>query len=737
MSSIADDLLYSWRHPLAGRLDQGQSDEGTMMRNREAGGAHSDAALVRTSEEDFRILFTTHPTPMWVYDPKTLRFIVMNEAAYALYGYPAHKIPEMTVLDIRPQAERDRMLDAVRSGSDLERPEGWQHLKANGQIIDVVTYGREVIFEGRRAILAIVQDMTALEEANRQASHTQSLLDGLIDNMPLGVFIKDMQDKGRYLLYNKAASTISGYKIQDVIGSIDTEVFPREEAKLLTQQDRLAMRREGVLTLERDIRSADGTPRRLRIIKRPIPPVDGGSSRYLIGLMEDITERTQTAQRMTHIAMHDSLTDLPNRAYFSQYIETILKKGERAPAFALFYLDIDHFKTINDSRGHQIGDLLLTQVAARLKSITTCEQFLARLGDDEFAIIFRSDTISQIAMFADCLLSSFQDPFDLGDTMEFVSCSVGIAHAPLHGEDPDALMLSADLALYAAKADGRRTFRFYQHSLRQAVEKRHAMTSDLRMALSAQQFELHYQPIFNLESGRISGFEALLRWRHPSLGMVSPVEFIPVAEEAGLIGPIGDWVLRQACREAASWPADIKVSVNLSPVQFNQSFLLDSVTDALDAAALSPARLELEITESVFLKNSKHNIELLFELRRLGVRIAMDDFGTGYSSLSYLRSFPFDKIKVDRSFVSGIELDTRDLAIIQAVATLGAGFQIVTTAEGVETTQQLECLRKQNFGEVQGFLIGRPMPATEVPEFIQTRCGSILAAMHPQNEMVV
>ena len=706
------------------------------MRKREADLAHSDVAMAQTSEQDFRILFTTHPTPMWVYDPQTLRFIVMNEAAHALYGYPAHKIPEMTVLDIRPQTERDRMLAAVRSGSDLERPERWQHLKANGEIIDVITYGREVIFDGRQAILAIVQDMTALEEANRQASHAQTLLDNLVNNMPLGVFVKDMQDSGRYVLYNQAASTISGHKIDHVVGSVDTAIFPEEEAKLLTQQDRLAMRRGNVLTIERDIRCADGNPRRMRIIKRSIPLSEGGKPRYLIGIVEDITERRLIEQRMTHVAMHDSLTDLPNRAYFSQHIESVLKKGEAAAAFALYYLDIDHFKNINDSRGHQVGDRLLQQVAERLKSITS-DQFIARLGGDEFAIIYRCDTVSQIAMFADLLLSVFQDPFELGDISEFVSCSIGISQAPLHGDNPDVLMRNADLALYAAKADGRRTFRFYQHSLRLAVEKRHAMTTDLRLALAAQQFELHYQPIFNLGSGRISGFEALLRWRHPVLGTVSPAEFIPIAEEAGLIGPIGDWVLRQACRQAASWPHDIKVSVNLSPVQFKQTTLLDSVTDALGAVCISPDRLELEITESVFLQNSKHNTELLFELRRLGVRIAMDDFGTGYSSLSYLRSFPFDKIKVDRSFVSGIETDTRDLAIIQAVATLGAGFNIVTTAEGVETVQQLECLRAQNFDEVQGFLMGRPMPASDVLEFIDSRCGSILAAVQPQNEMAV
>jgi diguanylate cyclase (GGDEF)-like protein len=387
----------------------------------------------------------------------------------------------------------------------------------------------------------------------------------------------------------------------------------------------------------------------------------------------------------------------------------------------LFYLDIDHFKNINDNIGHQAGDQLLQEVARRLKQITTSDEFIARLGGDEFAIVYRNGTLAQIAMFADRILSAFQDPFELVRNSEFVACSMGIAQAPLHGDNPDVLMRNADLALYASKSGGRRTFRFYQHSLRLAAEKRYVMTGELRQALLDEQFELHYQPIFNLESGKISGFEALIRWRHPDRGMVSPAEFIPLAEETGLIGPIGDWVLRTACREAVLWPEEIKVSVNLSPVQFSQTTILHSVTDALEAARLSPDRLELEITESVFLSNSKNNIELLFELRRLGVRIAMDDFGTGYSSLSYLRSFPFDKIKIDRSFVSGIEVDTRDLAIIQAVATLGAGFNIVTTAEGVETAQQLERLKTERFGEVQGFLTGRPMPAGDVHSFIQNR----------------
>ncbi|CAB4325702.1 bifunctional diguanylate cyclase/phosphodiesterase [Brucella sp. 191011898] len=703
------------------------------MRKRK--GAPAEGTMACTSEQDFRILFTTHPTPMWVYDPETLRFIVMNDAAYELYGYTADEIPGMTVLDIRPQSERDRMLSAIRDRSDLERPERWQHLRANGEIIDVLTYGRQVVFDGREAILAIVQDRTELAEANRQASHAQTLLDSLVTNLPVGVFVKDMHDDGRYVLYNQAASTASGRPIDEAIGSIDLDIFPEREAIVFAQHDRMVMRRREVLSVERKVERKDGTSRTMRIIKSSIPPVEGNEPRYLIGLVEDITERREIEKRMAHIAMHDSLTGLPNRAYFAHHVGGLLKKGSDCDPFALFYLDIDHFKNVNDNISHQAGDQLLQEVALRLRQITTVDQFIARLGGDEFAIVYRSGTLAQIAMFADRVLSAFQDPFVLGGNAEFVTCSMGIAQAPLHGDNPDVLMRNADLALYASKSGGRRTFRFYQDSLRLAAERRHVMTSDLRQALAADQFQLHYQPIFNLEGGHISGFEALIRWNHPEHGMIPPLEFISVAEETGLIGPIGDWVLQEACREAARWPEDIKVSVNLSPVQFDQSTLLQSVIDALGAAHLAPERLELEITETVFLSNSKHNIELLFDLRRLGVRIAMDDFGTGYSSLSYLRAFPFDKIKIDRSFVSGIEVDTRDLAIIQAVATLGAGFNIVTTAEGVETAQQLERLKNERFGEVQGYFTGRPMRAGDVHAFIRNSGG--LGMARPHNTLAI
>ncbi len=311
------------------------------MRKGRGASASAEDTMARTSEPDFRILFTTHPTPMWVYDPETLRFIVMNDAAYTLYGYTADEIPGMTVLDIRPQTERDRMLTAIRDRSDLERPERWQHLRANGETIDVLTYGRQVIFDGKEAILAIVQDRTELAEANRQANHAQTLLDSLVNNLPLGVFVKDMHDDGRYVLYNQAASTASGQAIDQAIGSTDLELFPEREAIAFGQQDRMAMRRRDVLSVEREVERKDGTSRTMRIIKCSIPPVEGNEPRYLIGLVEDITERREIEERMAHIAMHDSLTGLPNRAYFAHHVESLLKRaGIQNPSHCFISISI-------------------------------------------------------------------------------------------------------------------------------------------------------------------------------------------------------------------------------------------------------------------------------------------------------------------------------------------------------------------------------------------------------------
>ncbi|KXF79515.1 diguanylate phosphodiesterase [Paramesorhizobium deserti] len=688
----------------------------------------SESADAAETDEDFRVLFTTHPTPMWVYDPQTLQFLIINQAAIELYGYDREQFRQLTVLDIRPPAERDRMLDAIREKSDLDRPQRWQHLKADGEIIDVLTYGRQVRFRGREAVLAIVQDRTEVNQAYKQVHHTRSLLDNLVSNLPLGVFVKDMEDDGRYVLFNEAAGEISGRTPAEVLGRTTSAIFPKREAIRLNRQDQVAMRRSEVLSLEQKIVRPDGETRIIRSIKRRIPASDGSRPRYLIGLSEDVTEKREILSRIEHVAMHDALTGLANRAYFTSHVGKLLKEEHEAEPFALLYIDVDHFKQVNDSMGHPAGDLLLREVAARLRELISPDDFIARIDGDEFALVFMGGDTSEISIFAEKLMATFARPFRLGDNEEHVCCSIGIALAPKHGDEVDLLLRNADLALHAAKGDGRSTFRFYEHSMRLAAEKRHIMTLELRQALAEGQFELYYQPIFTLADDSISGFEALIRWHHPQRGMVSPAEFIPVAEETGLIAGIGQWVLREACKTAARWPKSVKISVNLSPAQFGQPGLLDSVVTALEEADLEPHRLELEITESIFLSNSRQNIQLLYGLRELGVRIAMDDFGTGYSSLSYLRSFPFDKIKIDRSFVSGIEVDTRNLAIIQAVAVLGAAFNITTTAEGVETAQQLHRLKNEQFGEVQGYLTGRPMPAGKVAAFISEKGKVFLTA---------
>ena len=418
--------------------------------------------------------------------------------------------------------------------------------------------------------------------------------------------------------------------------------------------------------------------------------------------------------------MHDALTSLPNRSFFTNHITTLLSDETAPCAFALMYIDIDHFKHVNDSMGHPAGDALLIEVAKRLKLLMGPSDMVARLGGDEFALIFMLDEGRRAdpATLAEEVMRAFSKPFHLDGVVEHVDCSVGIALAPEDGDDVNTLLRNADLALYAAKADGRSTFRFYENAMRFNAERRHGLTLELRQALAAEEFELHYQPVLSLADDRISGFEALVRWRHPQRGLLGPAEFISVAEETGLIGNLGEWVLRQACRTAAGWPSDIKVAVNLSPCQFKQVGLLATVVSALDEAGLHPSRLELEITESVLLAQNGQNLQLLHALRDLGVRIAMDDFGTGYSSLSYLRSFPFDKIKMDRSFVSGIGTDPGSMAIVKAVTGLGSGFNLTTTAEGVETPDQLARLRREGFGEIQGYLFARPMPAIDALAFI-------------------
>ena len=433
-------------------------------------------------------------------------------------------------------------------------------------------------------------------------------------------------------------------------------------------------------------------------------------------LKVEIADREESQARSQYLAYHDSLTGLGNRLLFKEQLEEALKDVSVAShPLAVLFLDLDGFKAVNDTLGHSIGDLLLKSVAAKLRDILPRTDRIARLGGDEFAIlqISAAQPGSSIAL-AEKIIEVVGQPNSIDGHDVTVGASVGIAVARPGDINTENFLKSADLAMYSAKSDGRGTYRMFDPEMDAIVQARRLLERDMRTALAQDGFRLFYQPLVNLQTKKVTAFEALMRWQHPERGMVPPSDFIPVAEEMGLIVQLGEWALRQACAEATEWPDGVCVSVNLSPLQFSKGNLVSSVMSALASAGLPASRLELEITESVLLEKSERNITILNQLRDLGVRISMDDFGTGYSSIGYLRSFPFDKIKIDQSFVRDLLVDEGSLAIVRAIAGLGVSFGMITTAEGVETEEQMRCLNLEGCIEVQGYLYSRPVPADEI-----------------------
>jgi diguanylate cyclase (GGDEF)-like protein/PAS domain S-box-containing protein len=434
----------------------------------------------------------------------------------------------------------------------------------------------------------------------------------------------------------------------------------------------------------------------------------------------DITERKRAEARVAHMSHHDTLTGLPNRVLLRMRLEDALTRNRRNDKrVATLCVDLDNFKSVNDALGHSFGDHLLQRVAERIRSALRDGDTAARLGADEFAVVQTAVTDpADVSALARRLVADIAEPFDIMGHQVVIGASIGIALAPGDGDDADKLIKNADLALARAKAEGRGAFCFFEAEMDARVQVRRRLEMDLRAAMAAGELEPHYQPLVNLATGRVSGFEALLRWRHPERGFVPPSEFIPVAEETGLIVPLGTYALNKACADAARWPSDTKLAVNLSPLQFRTESLFATVRHALEASGLSAKRLELEITETVLLEKVDHVLATLHALRALGVRISMDDFGTGYSSLSYLRKFPFDKIKIDRSFVHDLDANSDSQAIVRAIVSLGTSLGITITAEGVETEEELACLKAEGCNEGQGFLFSKARPQADVLEML-------------------
>ncbi|HVZ52997.1 MAG TPA: EAL domain-containing protein [Pseudolabrys sp.] len=564
-----------------------------------------------------------------------------------------------------------------------------------------------------KATKGYAESLSRIRELARAAALDSQRFDAALTNMAQGLSMFDAAH--RLVIVNRRFFEIFNLPSDAVRPGMPIEKFmaiaraaDRDPAGALAKQDRLLEQPSGGTAITY---LADG--RCISIVQRPT--TDGG----LVATFEDVTEQHRAEERINYLARFDVLTDLPNRASFYERLGDVLSHLRHNDSVAVLSLDLDHFKNVNDTLGHPIGDVLLKLAAERMRGCVRGEDIVARLGGDEFAIVQVTSIDSpKAAALASRLIEDVGAPYELEGHQIVVGVSAGIALAPADGGEPDVLMKNADLALYRAKADGGGTYRFFEKEMDARMQARRALELDLRRAVLQHEFELYYQPIVDVKTGRITGCEALIRWHHSERGMVPPAEFIPVAEETGLIVPIGEWVLRTACAEAARWPREVTIAVNLSPVQFRSRNLVQTVTDALRASGLTPGRLELEITELVLLQESDGAFVVLHQLRDLGIRIAMDDFGTGYSSLGYLRSFPFDKIKIDKSFIHDLSSKEDSVAIVRAVVGLSSSLGITTTAEGVETRDQLTRLASEGCNEVQGFLFSPPRPAREVERML-------------------
>jgi diguanylate cyclase (GGDEF)-like protein/PAS domain S-box-containing protein len=569
--------------------------------------------------------------------------------------------------------------------------------------------------------VATFEDVTEQRCLEHERDQNRAFLDLIIKNVPSAIIVKRAEDR-KYVLVNEAVERFWGISRQAIIGRTAREVFPEAEADRIEARDNELLQSSRPIFDEREILTPHGGPRSI-FARRIAFRDEGNQAQYILGVVDDVTERKVAEERITRLAHYDALTELPNRTLFREQLEKELSFVRRGAKLAVLCLDLDHFKSINDTLGHPAGDKLLKEVAQRLRSCLGDCDLIARLGGDEFAIVqtgLREPKDAEV--FAQQLREAVTgSAYYLNGHQTATDLSIGIALAPDDGAEIDELLNHADLALYGAKAEGRANYRYYEPEMNARMKRRRALEIDLRLAMAKKEFVLHYQPIVNLQTGTIIGCEALLRWIHPHRGMIPPLEFIPVAEETGLINSIGEWVLKRACADAMEWPNHVTVAVNVSPVQFRNASLPLMVVAGLAESGLLAQRLEIEITESVLMQNNKSTLVALHQIRDLGVRISLDDFGTGYSSLYYLRSFPFDKIKIDRSFIGDLSNGGEAAAIVYAILNLASSLKMTTTAEGVETADQQKLLQTAGCDEMQGYLFSPPLPASEITKLLNLR----------------
>jgi diguanylate cyclase (GGDEF)-like protein len=652
------------------------------------------------------------------------QLIVCNSRYVEMYGLDPERVRPGTslreIVDLRfeagsfPEMSRDEYLAWRNNVVVSAKPSDTIVRLRNGRIFEI--HHRPMPDLGW---VATHDDITEAERAKEDLAEQNLRFDAALNNMPHGLSMFDADQ--RLIVCNRRYAEMYGLpkllsergaRLDDIMGHrIATGQAPADINSFTKQQQQQRSGKGEATSYKLPI--PDG-----RTLQVDYQPMLGGG---WVTAHQDITEATRAEARISHLARHDALTNLPNRILFRDRLDEALLRVPRGDSVAVLCLDLDQFKAVNDSLGHPVGDELLKVVADRLRACVRDADTVARLGGDEFAVIeVAAAEPTAATTLADRIIAALSAPYTIADHQVVIGTSVGIAMAPGDGMSTDQLLKHADLALYLAKADGRGIYRFFEPAMDAKMQVRRTLELDLRKALANEEFELFYQPLISLPTQEVVAFEALLRWHHPERGLVSPKDFIPLAEEIGIIAPLGSWVLKKACAEAASWPDGIKVSVNLSANQFKTGTLVLNVVAALASSGLSAKRLELEITESVLLRDTDGTLAILRQLKALGVSISMDDFGTGYSSLSYLRKFPFDKIKIDQSFVHGISGEAESLAIVRAVAGIGRSLGMVTTAEGVETQGQLEALRAEGCTEMQGYLFSRPVPSCQIRQLLDT-----------------
>ncbi|CCM74955.1 putative bifunctional diguanylate cyclase/phosphodiesterase [Rhizobium mesoamericanum] len=550
----------------------------------------------------------------------------------------------------------------------------------------------------------------SLSSIREDLAEQKRLFGIVLDNLPQGLSVFDSEQ--RLIVCNIRFRQLFGFSAEEALpgsamGSLIAKIRGTERAEKKVSRLRDAIL-EGGHIRHREWVMEDG-----RTVQSVITVLPDGSN---ISIHADVTEDRKAAERIAYLAHHDQLTGLPNRIYLRERIDAALASRKRDEQIALVHLNLDRFKSINNTLGVSTGDNILKQVAERIRMSAGAGNVLARLGSDEFAILQSGRQQPwNIMALVDQIRRELSEPFFRGEKAVELSVSMGIAISPQDGIETDILLKHAGVALSHVKNNGGKGERLFTAEMEAQIDARHALEADLRTAIERDEFDLHYQPLYDLSQQRVCGFEALLRWNHPTRGRVPPMEFIPLAEEVGLVVDIGRWVLRRACHDALHWPDNIKVAVNVSAIQFTDSDLPGDVAAALSAARLPANRLEVEITESVLMENLDEALPVLHALKQSGIRIAMDDFGTGYSSLSYLRRFPFDKIKIDKSFVNGIVEDREAFAIMRAIILLGDALGMRVTVEGVETAEQLALLQREACDEIQGYYISPPQPAADAP----------------------